>query len=130
MTIASRTPEGFPSHCPLCGHATEIEYSDPGEDAVCPKSGQLIHVSSQLLERLRVILARHLCVAPEIVTGETKLPLYRDIDSLDAIELMMSVESEFGAEFTQIVPIGEIKSINTVGDLLRCILQRLGGASR
>jgi len=29
MPVSSRTPEGFPSRCPLCGAQTKMEFSDP-----------------------------------------------------------------------------------------------------
>ncbi len=36
MTISSRTPEGLPSHCLLCGADVALEYSVPAGDACCP----------------------------------------------------------------------------------------------
>jgi anti-anti-sigma factor len=36
MVISSRTPEGSPNHCPVCGPGIKIEPSDPAGDAPCP----------------------------------------------------------------------------------------------
>lgn len=41
MTISSRTPEGVPNRCPVCGHAFIIEPSTPPGDAPCPHCGSL-----------------------------------------------------------------------------------------
>ena len=47
MTIASRTPEGRPNHCPVCGHDLKLEPSDPPGDAPCPRCGHLVWFSRE-----------------------------------------------------------------------------------
>ena len=42
MVISSRTPEGKPNLCPVCGSGIKIEPSDPAGDAPCPKCGNLL----------------------------------------------------------------------------------------
>ena len=42
MTSSSRTPEGDPNRCPVCGHAVKIDPSRPPGDAPCPDCGTLI----------------------------------------------------------------------------------------
>jgi anti-sigma B factor antagonist len=42
MVISSRTPEGQPNRCPVCGSASKIEPSDPAGDAPCPACGHLL----------------------------------------------------------------------------------------
>ncbi len=42
MVISSRTPEGRPNLCPVCGSAIKIEPSDPTSDAPCPNCGHLL----------------------------------------------------------------------------------------
>jgi hypothetical protein len=42
MPISSRTPEGSPNQCPLCGNAVRIEPSQPFGDAPCPSCGTLL----------------------------------------------------------------------------------------
>src|SRR3954452_22282213 len=42
MVISSRTPEGRPNLCPVCGSAVKIEPSDPAGDAPCPHCGHLL----------------------------------------------------------------------------------------
>jgi predicted RNA-binding Zn-ribbon protein involved in translation (DUF1610 family) len=42
MSVASRTPEGLPNRCPLCGAEVIIPPSVPAGDAPCPKCGHLI----------------------------------------------------------------------------------------
>ena len=47
MVVSSRTPEGEPGRCPLCGAAFRIEPSDPLGDAPCPSCGQLAWISPE-----------------------------------------------------------------------------------
>lgn len=42
MVISSRTPEGSPNRCPVCGSSLKIEPSDPAGDAPCPNCGHLL----------------------------------------------------------------------------------------
>jgi hypothetical protein len=42
MTISSRTPEGEPNCCPVCGRYLEVEPSTPPGDAPCPHCGSLV----------------------------------------------------------------------------------------
>ena len=42
MIPSSRTPEGEPNCCPLCGHEVRVEVSYPPGDAPCPHCGHLL----------------------------------------------------------------------------------------
>ncbi len=42
MTISSRTPEGLPNRCPVCGAEVKLEPSWPAADACCPNCGSLL----------------------------------------------------------------------------------------
>jgi HptB-dependent secretion and biofilm anti anti-sigma factor len=42
MVISSRTPEGSPGQCPICGAFITVEPSDPAGDAPCPSCGHLL----------------------------------------------------------------------------------------
>lgn len=42
MEVSTRTPEGEPNRCPVCGHAVHIEPSRPPGDAPCPSCGTLL----------------------------------------------------------------------------------------
>src|SRR5262245_24691474 len=39
---SSRTPEGEPNHCPVCGQEVRLEPSYPTSDAPCPNCGTLL----------------------------------------------------------------------------------------
>lgn len=42
MNPASRTPEGEPNRCPVCGKEVRLEPSRPPGDAPCPNCGHLL----------------------------------------------------------------------------------------
>jgi hypothetical protein len=42
MDIASRTPEGEPNRCRVCGHESRVEPSTNTHDATCPECGNLM----------------------------------------------------------------------------------------
>jgi signal recognition particle GTPase len=47
MKPSSRTPEGEPNHCPVCGKAVRIDPSRPPGDAPCPYCGYLLWFGTQ-----------------------------------------------------------------------------------
>jgi anti-sigma B factor antagonist len=55
MGISSRTPEGTPNRCPVCGHPLKIEPSDPAGDAPCPRCGHLLWFTWEDLGDVQVI---------------------------------------------------------------------------
>jgi anti-anti-sigma factor len=55
MIISSRTPEGQPNHCPVCGADLKIEPSDPAGDAPCPQCGHLLWFTWEDLGDVQVI---------------------------------------------------------------------------
>jgi hypothetical protein len=48
MEPASRTPEGLPNRCPVCGNEITIDPSLPAGDAPCPCCGHLLWFSTAL----------------------------------------------------------------------------------
>jgi hypothetical protein len=61
MQPASRTPEGWSNHCPVCGHDVTVDPTIPPGDAPCPCCGSLLwfsenprsHVSPESIERTK-----------------------------------------------------------------------------
>ncbi len=101
--ISSRTPEGLPHRCPVCGKLAALEPSYPGGDSTCPSCGQLLwwfrdHFGTDIELRSR---------------------FGRDVaaDSVDVMELLLQLEEEF--EIT--IPDHEVEQIKTVGDAIRVI---------
>jgi acyl carrier protein len=118
MTISSRTPEGFPARCPLCGTETQLEVSQPEDDATCPACGILLAKSAQLLAKLQKFIAEQLGVAPEKISPQTKLKAV-GMDSLDAVELVMELEEELGIH----IPDNVAMQLETIEDLIRYLCQ-------
>lgn len=40
--VSSRTPEGDPGRCPVCGHDCRLDPSWPARDGPCPSCGHLL----------------------------------------------------------------------------------------
>src|SRR5579885_2489359 len=110
MRISSRTPEGAPNRCPVCGGDVRIEPSVPFGDAPCPKCGTLLwfvgftnetrlffeyEAAEEIRERVIEVLAGHLGVSRQQL--ESDPALLEKMDSLDLVELVMELEEEFGA---------------------------------
>lgn len=70
-----------------------------------------------VFEKLKEILAEQLDVDANSITRESLLIEDLGVDSLDAIDIVMSVEDEFKLE----VPDEIIEKIETVGDILNFI---------
>lgn len=70
-----------------------------------------------VLEKVKAILAEQFDVEEDKVTADTDLQEDLGADSLDVVDLLMSIEDEFGVE----VPDDEIENIKTVGSLVSFI---------
>ncbi len=106
MVISSRTPEGEPNHCPVCGKSVRIDPSPLFGDAPCPNCGHLLWFyrsgaetristwegSEELRERVIEAVANRLGIAPEEVTLDPPRLQKLGLDSLELVELVMDLE--------------------------------------
>ncbi len=70
-----------------------------------------------VLEKVKAILAEQFDVEEDKITANTDLQEDLGADSLDVVDLLMSIEDEFEVE----VPDEEIENIKTVGSLVSYI---------
>ena len=70
--------------------------------------------TEQLTDEIRSMVEEKLGVAAEEITPEKSLINDLGADSLDSVELMMSVEQKFGVA----IPEEAAEKINTVGDIV------------
>ena len=70
-----------------------------------------------VFEKLREIISEQLELSEELITMESNLMEDFDADSLDLVDLVMSVEDEFGVE----VPEEAVENLKTVGDVVKFI---------
>jgi acyl carrier protein len=123
MTIASRTPEGVPGHCPLCDAIICLEPSGPIGDAPCPYCGQLlwfVHVPPQICyfaldevraakrEKLAALLSRWV---KKDAAGNW---LALDLESLDATEFILEAEAALGMRLDE----EKTRDLRNLGDLI------------
>ena len=78
---------------------------------------------SNIFERVRDIVCEQFDVDAESITEDTDFLSELDADSLDVVELAMSIEESFG--IPQISE-DEIRGIQTVGDLVAYVERALG----
>lgn len=70
-----------------------------------------------VLEKIKVILAEQFDIEEDSLKPETDLQDDLGADSLDVVDLLMSIEDEFEIE----IPDEEIENIRTVNDLVSYI---------
>lgn len=70
-----------------------------------------------VLEKVKAILSEQFDVEEDTITADTRIADDLGADSLDVVDLLMSIEDEFEIE----VPDDEIENIKTVGDLVAFI---------
>lgn len=70
-----------------------------------------------VLEKVKAILAEQFDFEEDKITADTDLQEDLGADSLDVVDLLMSIEDEFEVE----VPDEEIENIKTVGSLVSYI---------
>jgi acyl carrier protein len=111
MTISSRTPEGLPHHCPICGQESALEPSFPGGDSTCPTCGHL-------LWWFRDRLALWADLLPESIDFDSSTMSDLGIDSLELVELIMELEEQFGVT----IPDEAAENFTTIADVIRYIV--------
>jgi acyl carrier protein len=79
--------------------------------------------AAAVAEKVRSALARELKRDAATITPEQTLREDLGLNSLDAIELMFKVEEEFDLE----IPDADLQRLQTVGDLVSYLEERLGG---
>lgn len=70
-----------------------------------------------VFERIREIICEQLDLDEDRVTMDSNIVTDFDADSLDIVDLVMSLEDEYGLE----VPDDEIENFHTVGDIVRYV---------
>ena len=68
-------------------------------------------------EKVKAILSEQVDVEEDTITNDTSITEDLGADSLDVVDLLMSIEDEFEIE----VPDTEIENIKTVGELVKYI---------
>ena len=70
-----------------------------------------------VFEKIKELLAEQLDAEKDEMTMDTNIAKDLGADSLDVVELLMSIEDEFDVE----IPDEEIENIKTIGDLVEYI---------
>ena len=70
-----------------------------------------------ILEKVKAILSEQFDVEEDTITPETNIADDLGADSLDVVDLLMSIEDEFEIE----IPDDEVENIRTVGELVKYI---------
>jgi len=114
MTISSRTPEGTPFCCPICGEQTNLEPSITTGDGCCPRCGHLLWWFRDRLANLTGQPAG--LIQPDSLLGAAS-----EADSLETVELVMQLEEEFGVT----LPDDAAERIQSVADAIRFLRREL-----
>ncbi len=74
-----------------------------------------------MYEKVCKMLADQLGIAADTITPESEVVKDLGADSLDVVELMMTIEDEYGVT----LPEGEVENVKTVQDIVE-MMERLG----
>ena len=75
-----------------------------------------------IFDRVRDILAEQLDISEDVITPDSSIVDDLGADSLDIVDLVMSLEDEFDTE----IPDEAIENIKTVGDIVSYIEAHIG----
>lgn len=81
-------------------------------------------LSEELQKRLKTIVADRLGVDESLITPEASFVDDLNADSLDLVELIMTLEEEFKIE----IPDEDAEKLQTIGDAMDYLEERLEGA--
>ena len=73
-----------------------------------------------IFEKVAAVLAKQLHVEEESITPETNLVDDLGADSLDVVDLVMTLEDEFDME----IPDEDVENVRTVGDIVKYLEDR------
>ena len=71
----------------------------------------------EIFERIRSLLASQLDIEEDRITMDSSFVEDFEADSLDVVDMVMSLEEEFGIE----VPDEAVENFHTVGDVVRYV---------
>lgn len=74
-----------------------------------------------VFETIKKILGEQLEINPDIITMETDIADELGADSLDVVDLLMSIEDEFDVE----IPDEKIEGLRTVGSVVEYIQEHM-----
>ncbi len=74
-----------------------------------------------VLEKIKTILSEQFDVEEDQITGDTNILEDLEADSLDIVDLIMSIEDEFEVE----IPDEDVEELRTVDDAVKYIEQKL-----
>jgi acyl carrier protein len=74
-----------------------------------------------LFEKVRDIIAEQLDVEAEGITMETSMMKDLEADSLDAVEIMMALEDEFGVS----IPDEDAENLKNIGDIVNYLQDKI-----
>jgi acyl carrier protein len=75
-----------------------------------------------VLEKIRDVVTKKFKVAPEKVNLQTRLREDLNVDSLDAVELIMELEDTFKVKIAD----DEAQTLKTIGDIVNFLTQKVG----
>jgi acyl carrier protein len=79
-------------------------------------------LTDDILQRLKRVLVEEFKVPEEAIRLEAKLAEDFRLDSVEGVELIFSLEEEFGVEISD----QEMEGISTLGDLVEAAKRKLG----
>ncbi|HWE95683.1 MAG TPA: hypothetical protein VG269_17085 [Tepidisphaeraceae bacterium] len=126
-TASSRTPEGSPGHCPICGTAVRIESSQIAGDASCPSCGALLWfvktttgVHLYDAREVKSVFER-IIAAPADGDMDVSRLMTGKIDSVEVVQLVMAAEDSAGLNITD----EDAGQIQSPGDAIHYLITRL-----
>ncbi len=79
---------------------------------------------TELFEELKKIMAENFELDPEKITMDANIVTDLDLDSIDAIDMIAELQKRAGCRLTA----DNFKSVKTVGDVVKVIMERVNGA--
>lgn len=83
----------------------------------CAEIRKELKEKKMVLEKIKALIVEQLDVDPELVTEETDFMKDLEADSLDAVEIILGVEDEYGIE----IPDDVAENFTKVGDIVKYI---------
>jgi anti-anti-sigma factor len=118
MVISSRTPEGTPSRCPICGTDLKIESSDPAGDAPCPCCGHLLWFTREEVGGAQIIKP-----TGNLLSSESLDQLFESVEVRPGMQLVLDFR---GVQYVTSAVLGKLINLKKKVAVMRGMMRLRG----
>lgn len=77
----------------------------------------MLQVEANMREKVKELIADQLCISPDDIADDADIVVDLGADSLDVVEMLMTLEDEFGIKLKD-DQVNKIRSVNAICEII------------